>query len=228
LDPSAGVVLHQPLASGPCPPFSPDPQNGPKYPILAKNAQIWVFPRKSGKKAVFGHFSPFSGFWARSGKMGDRAPPRGVDVKPPPRRGPDSGKGSKKGWEPLLGAWEPPGEPSGASPGPREGSGTPGTRVPRSRPPARGLFYINPSRRGPAPGAGRRPPIGVWRVPLHSFRGRPEASGRPPDPTVLLVKRLTTSTGRSYTHKNKDVEDTRSSLLTSTLRAARPPPRRRV
>jgi len=120
---------------------------------------------------------------------GDRAPARGVDVKPPsrgwlprppgpgslldqvrglPRPLPRAGAGDPRSRDPSP--WEPS-PVSGALRGPRWPSGP-------SRAARRGLFYINPSRRGPAPrrrgvprdgveGEGPSPPDGV------SGAGRP-------------------------------------------------------
>jgi len=90
---------------------------------------------------------------------GDRAPARGVDVKPPlpeppkpgkrayfGQKGPKRPKSPKKGilgtfsgFRGFLGPWGLPGDPP------------------------EGWFYINPSRRGPVPGGGR--PEGSWSQP---------------------------------------------------------------
>jgi len=91
---------------------------------------------------------------------GDRAPPRGVDVKPPSRRRPSGSPRPRRSGNPPPGAGEPsrarePGIPGSRDLGPRT---PPGLRYPgysRSRahaprrPAPQGLFYINPSRRGP-------------------------------------------------------------------------------
>jgi len=119
---------------------------------------------------------------------GDRAPPRGVDVKPPPRRRPRPGIPGIPGSGVLGPAPGAGGNRLGAFPA--RGPGTrgpgrsqdPGSRIsevredsrglprPRGRGPE-GLFYINPSRRGPvaterSPSRERvgpnRPSSGAW------------------------------------------------------------------
>jgi len=97
---------------------------------------------------------------------GDRAPPRGVDVKPSP--GPPA-QGLPGAWEAQTGFPDLSGRaPRDRGPGglrnPEPGSPPPGGRgTPilgfqdsrsrdRTRPAPRGGFYINPSRRGPVPG----------------------------------------------------------------------------
>jgi len=101
--------------------------------------------------------------WLSGPRDGDRAPPRGVDVKPPSRGWLSRDPGSRRSRKPSPEPGEPslaretgipdPGiwsqDPSGAPGHP----GTPRSRAPAPRRPARqGLFYINPSRRGPVPG----------------------------------------------------------------------------
>jgi len=113
--------------------------------------------------------------WSPVGNRG--APPRGVDVKPPraegsPRAlgapgrppGPRPGRSARprSPGSRILGSWDP-------APGAPEGPGRPRTRSPGFRDHARGGFYINPSRRGPAvPGAvpGTWGPQGVQKGPL--------------------------------------------------------------
>jgi len=113
------------------------------------------------------------------GLPGNRgAPARGVDVKPPSRRGPGSGKDPKSGiWGflgPSGGLGDLPGRPGDPSRGPEDppdGSGDPAGRG----------FYINPSRRGPAvpagPGPGDRGPGGSPRA---TRLGRSQPVGAPP------------------------------------------------
>jgi len=104
---------------------------------------------------------PGSGIPGLPAPAGDRAPPRGVDVKPRTRgrlsrlRSPGAGPGTPRGSpEPSPGAR--PRElgsrisTSGSGPGLGRGLPDPGRSQGAPRPP-RGLFYINPSRRGPAP-----------------------------------------------------------------------------
>jgi len=110
--------------------------------------------------------------WNPRSRTGDRAPARGVDVKEPSRRRPDPGSRSPGSGAPPEGSPLPgyPLGPQGARfPDPGPGSPRipdPGSRIPRDlaevseglpRPRGRapeGLFYINPSRRGPVPGPG--------------------------------------------------------------------------
>jgi len=95
-----------------------------------------------------------------------RAPPRGVDVKATPGGG-RSGAPDPGFRDPGVLGGPPPGAPRGLSSGPPEevlrrplgsrspgpGPGLPGPWEPPGRA-RRGLFYINPSRRGPVPGGG--------------------------------------------------------------------------
>jgi len=78
---------------------------------------------------------------------GDRAPPRGVDVKQPLRGGPGRASGAPGRGLGLPAGSRGPGSGKWPFPGPWT------ARAPR-RPPRRRGFYINPSRRGPVPGSG--------------------------------------------------------------------------
>jgi len=79
---------------------------------------------------------------------------------------------------PQNGVRRPPGGPSG----PLQGAGTP------SRAPAQGLFYINPSRRGPVPvpgpggcGGGLSQALASWGAnprPVQGQRDRTACPGR--------------------------------------------------
>jgi len=123
-------------------------------------------------------------------RRGHRAPPRGVDVKATPAR-------------PREGA-PPPLEGPGKAPGGLRGPGFPiwGSQGPgtRSRPRARGGFYINPSRRGPVPGPGLAgSPSGVpgsfwplWGLPAQI----PQNRGFWPKSPILGLSRLTPAKGR--------------------------------
>jgi len=141
-----GPLLHQPLAEGPCTrdfgDFGPRP-GGVGISDL-REVPEGLQPRTPGGG------SP----------AGDRAPPRGVDVKPPSRGRPVpdtwSGRSGKALPRPGGAPWaREPGIPDPGI-GSQDPSGARGTRgTPRSRahaprrPPRQGLFYINPSRRGP-------------------------------------------------------------------------------
>jgi len=124
-------------------------------PIFSQKGRNMGISRENPKKGHFCPFSGFLGFFRKTGKSGDRAPARGVDVKPPSRRGLGSCKSPKWGFWPVsapLGAWgRPPGDPGR----PEKGLGT----LPGLREPGRGQgFYINPSRRGPVAPPGPRGP----------------------------------------------------------------------
>jgi len=156
-DPAARGVLHQPLAAGPCTRLlgllGVLARGGPGRPFWAC---FWGNPPK------WGILAPGAPEGSPAARPGDRAPARGVDVKPPSRTRPDPG--SRVPRVPQvprtpLGVRKRSGGPSGAS----QGSPAPG------RPGRRGLFYINPSRRGPVPGRG--PPPGVPKPPLLRRRG---------------------------------------------------------
>jgi len=138
---------------------------------------------------------------SRDPRAGDRAPPRGVDVKqPPPGRPP----GRPGAWEaqtalPDLSGVRGPGSGSRGSPDPgsrisrSRGPGRaqiPGSQDPRSRDRsrhrARGWFYINPSRRGPVPGPGPGGGFGAPGLPGLWEAGSPghrPGGTRPPDQT---------------------------------------------
>jgi len=128
----------------------------------------------------------------REDLAGDRAPPRGVDVKQPPPGRPPRGHGAESwGSTGPLGPGRVPRpgpgirDPVLASPGglPRPGGGL--SRPPdpevRDRPPPRGGFYINPSRRGPVPGPGGPPPEPGFRS-LRDLPGRSESRPARPGP----------------------------------------------
>jgi len=143
--PRRGLLLHQPLAAGPC----------------GLPEGVWrglVPPRRGGEvwDLLGGPESRSRGPRSRNPvPEGRRAPPRGVDVKAtpaalgaglpgPPPGGPGFGR--------------IPGIPDPRSPrtGPRSrrsrrGPAAPPRPLGAPRPPRRGLFYINPSRRGPVP-----------------------------------------------------------------------------
>jgi len=97
----------------------------------------------------------------------DRAPARGVDVKPPLREPGTGLPGPLRGPKRASGGLRDPGTGSGQPGAPEE----PGSRT---RYPARGWFYINPSRRGPVPGRDRQetPPGLRSRIPRN--RGKSE------------------------------------------------------
>jgi len=161
--PGAGVVLHQPLAAGPCTRFWRGLEKGLKTPVLAGKGSG---PRKGP-------------FWVSRGPRspdlpaGRRAPARGVDVKPPSAETP-----SRVGTCPGPVPWAPrpggdPQTPSGrfpdpgpGVPGPGEGPGglsqAPGR--PAAAPP--GVVLHQPlaagpcPRPGPTPAPARRPPTG--------------------------------------------------------------------
>jgi len=144
-------------------------------------------PRRPGVTARRG----VAGFQTPGTRDGDRAPPRGVDVKPPSREGPgglrEAGKALRTCPE---GSWGPggpggpwsrdPGRPSpgggGAQNGPRtrQGSGA------GPRPRRRGGFYINPSRRGPVPAGLGSPGPGVSRTSSGGQNPLPAQAGKPP------------------------------------------------
>jgi len=111
------------------------------------------------------------GFWGILGVFGpsgaSRGLPRGSLLHQPPARPREGAPG------PLEGAWEASRalrDPGGVW-GP---SGDPGTPGPRSGTPARGGFYINPSRRGPAV------PGGVWEGPPGPGSPKSPISGKFP------------------------------------------------
>jgi len=91
------------------------------------------------------------------GPGGDRAPPRGVDVKPRGNRGPGRAQtpsGAPEGSKALSRALA---SPLGGALGAPETAKIPVLGISRTRPLPRGGFYINPSRRGPVPGFSRIP-----------------------------------------------------------------------
>jgi len=108
---------------------------------------------------------------------GDRAPPRGVDVKQPPPGRPGPGDPSREVRRPsgvpgsgirdpeVPEGWSGPGF-QGPPPGETRETGVPGSEVP-GRPAPRTGFYINPSRRGPVPGREGSP----GPVPGQALRG---------------------------------------------------------
>jgi len=116
-----------------------------------------------------------------------RAPPRGVDVKQPPRRG-RGGPGT-----PIRGSGPDPRDPGSRIPGHRspdtgDGLGPPlrggpdsRTRIPEGpgdlprRPPG-GCFYINPSRRGPVASRG----VSRDRGPRRGLGARSQDPKNPP------------------------------------------------
>jgi len=160
------VVLHQPLAAGPCGHFSGWGLKGGLDP-----------PGRDLEKGPPGGPGTLRdrGSRLRPGR-GRRAPARGVDVKPPPSVAPgpvpEPGIRDPEIWGlpgPLGGKVRDPGSGDLRDQGPGDCSrtgpgGLPGPLRPLGapRPPRRGLFYINPSRRGPVPG--RRVPGTPRRV----------------------------------------------------------------
>jgi len=145
---------------------------------------------------VFGQFGASGprfprGFYInprRGGRAGPEGPPG------PPRALPDPGRGLGPG--PQDPGWEP-----GASPGPTQGAGEPGSPVSGIRTPRRGLFYINPSRRGPVPARGSQgsPPLPGRREPRRPPLGlvvRPASLGRG----------ILTTTGKLHINKNRSLD----------------------
>jgi len=144
------------------------------------NTRIWPFLAIFGDFGHFWPFSPFSRIWYRG------APARGVDVKPPSRRGLGSGNPQKGGfcwfWSPL-GLGETPGGPRGGPkrawrpapgpPGPRPGEGftsTPRAGAPRfPGSPLPGSGVRGYPRAVQAPPARRESPTGVDGAGLPSF-----------------------------------------------------------
>jgi len=156
---SARALLHQPLAAGPCTRFLGSKwglaEKSPKTPILGD------FGQKPG-------FPGFSGVWDPEGPLvtwpGDRAPARGVDVKPPSAGWSDPGTrapGALPGlWDPFAG--------SGGLRSPVPGLPGPWGALPR---PAQGLVLHQPLAAGPCPRPG---------VPLRGtgVPGLPSPDGR--------------------------------------------------
>jgi len=142
-------VLHQPLAPGPC------TQGGG-----LSGPSSWGGVGQGPPGRPTGPAGPRRDFRARAG---DRAPPRGVDVKATPAGSRFPGPGAPRGSPALAGGSSRIPDPGSRIPDPRlrspEGSLVPRTLgrcpSPLGDRASRGLFYINPSRRGPAPGAPR-------------------------------------------------------------------------
>jgi len=142
--PRGGFYIN-PSRRGPVTPFLPVLGPGPGNPHFG--GFCWIFPNFGGirgfgpQRALGDPGSP------RPAPAGDRAPPRGVDVKPPSREG--VAGGHARAGQPQGPFRTPEGVPE-ASPGPQGPGSPPG--------PCRGRgFYINPSRRGPVPGRGTPP-----------------------------------------------------------------------
>jgi len=114
-----------------------------------------------------------------------RAAREGPEGHPGSRGVPETGLGSQGLGSRDLG-FPAPAQGRGLG-GPGPGSGTPGSGEPR-RPAAQGWFYINPSRRGPAPGAGRRSPKGVGEGSPSLLPWEAVAPRRSPAPAVLLIE----------------------------------------
>jgi len=164
--PPRGVFYINPSRRGPVP--APEPKKG-DFP---------GYPRKGLKTAILADFRDFPPFRRNrlpgpqrtlpAPRAGDRAPARGVDVKPPSPGSPDPGSRVPRG---PPGLWDPSGVRNGSGGPPRA---LPGPRAPR-RPAPRGLFYINPSRRGPVPvpGPGGTSPDPGSGKPLRRGRGCP-------------------------------------------------------
>jgi len=153
---TAGVVLHQPLAAGPCGHFSRGLENGGFAPS-----------GRGLEKASWEARGPPGNRETASARTGDRAPARGVDVKPPPRGTPGPAPGPRIG---DPGIW--------ALLGPlRQGSGTRIRRPPGPR--SRGALpdRVRGARLGPSRPLGAPPGPGQARV-LH----QPLAAGPCPRP----------------------------------------------
>jgi len=138
----AGVVLHQPLAAGPC------PRSGGGFWKTPNPRDLGLPGRpRSGARVRRDAGSP------SRPRSGDRAPARGVDVKPRPRRGP--GTGSRISGGPRL-VPSPP--QAGESPLPG-GPGRPQTSGRSPEPSGSRIRGSGPAGTGngsPAPGGGPR------------------------------------------------------------------------
>jgi len=107
---------------------------------MGKNALFWRFPGKSPYLAFFGQNRVFSGIFGVLVPGYRGAPARGVDVKPPSRRGRDLGNPQNGGFgtsgtrgpgsRAPPGVTQRPGEASQSPGGPRRGPGprSPGLR----------------------------------------------------------------------------------------------------
>jgi len=155
-------------------------QNPQKGGLPAKKGFFAHFGQKSPKIAIFRKKCPVAtGLkvpeMAKNGHFPQNRPKVGVPARgftsTPARRGPDPGSGVRDGVRGLSGGPLPlgrargpgPGSPDrdpGPLPGPRDPGGPEtglgGPSLPLGRGPE-GLFYINPSRRGPAVPAGDLP-----------------------------------------------------------------------
>jgi len=144
-------------------------------PVPAKKGFSGVSPGKGLKRHFSGIFPIFpenglfwdpEGVWKpgfrRALPAGDRAPARGVDVKPPSRRGPDPGTGVPRGRGLARDLGEGPRRPSGGPRGPPRGLGGP-PGLPE------GLVLHQPLAAGPCPRQGALPGT---RVPRPLLKGR--------------------------------------------------------
>jgi len=73
--PRAGVVLHQPLAAGPCPRFSRKPPETPKIPKKGQKGPFAGISRENPHFShfrlilgIFGHFAHFRDIWEKRGQ----------------------------------------------------------------------------------------------------------------------------------------------------------------
>jgi len=121
-DPGAGVVLHQPLAAGPC----------TRFRALRGRGGFWPPGRPQTRRRAPARLP--------GPRDGDRAPARGVDVKPPPRWRPGPRDGAPRLVRPL-------GRGQGAA-GSHPGSGDPGTRPLRAPGGSREAPEGSPARPG--------------------------------------------------------------------------------
>jgi len=181
----ARALLHQPLAPGPC---------------TREFGGFGGGPRKRPKKGDFREFPHFRGKWPFPGpggswrpglpgrpQTGDRAPARGVDVKPPSPGWLGSGCRAAGApwpvWDPETGSGDlpeaPPGPSRGRCPVPDPGAGVvlhqPLAAGPCPRPgdPLRGPEAGRPSRApggSPPPRTGAEGPVGVTGA------GRPQGA----------------------------------------------------
>jgi len=152
-----GVFYINPSRRGPVPAFFAFSGSEPGE---ARGAPKWGFFREIPGNRGLGSGTP--GGVSGVPRDGDRAPPRGVDVKPPSAarsRRDTRALGAHSGHPAPPGPPDPVPDPLGPSQGPGEPS-----RASRSA-----GFYINPSRRGPAPGPGSR---GLGSLPSSGGGGR--------------------------------------------------------
>jgi len=159
-------LLHQPLAPGPCNPEIGCFGGGPRK--RAKKGTFRDFAHFRGNGRIWGLVPGYPGRPVGRPRDGDRAPPRGVDVKPPSAAGLSR---STRAPGALPGLWDP-------SRGPGDSRspflGLPGPWGPRPGTP-RGLVLHQPLAAGPCPRPGARE---TRRGPVPG----PCVLGRPPPP----------------------------------------------